>query len=171
MDKKLINEDIANMKYLLGYKPGRVISEQEQPEIDEYEDEDIDTQSPKDKLHDLKRKHGIKTSDDFDDDDTYSDYLFDLPQNDGYKNFNDDLYKNYHETYGKDMNRSMDITNFMSQVNKITSDPFDRLRRKHGIKTLKDFSGDEESFINHVNDNHKSGTWDRFNDDMKKYRR
>ena len=29
MDKKLINEDIVNMKYLFGYKPGRVISEQD----------------------------------------------------------------------------------------------------------------------------------------------
>lgn len=29
MDKKLINEDIKNMKYLFGYKPGRVISEQD----------------------------------------------------------------------------------------------------------------------------------------------
>jgi hypothetical protein len=29
MDKKLINEDIRNMKYLFGYKPGRVISEQD----------------------------------------------------------------------------------------------------------------------------------------------
>ena len=29
MNKKLINEDIKNMKYLLGYKPGRVISEQD----------------------------------------------------------------------------------------------------------------------------------------------
>ena len=29
MDKKLINEDITNMKYLFGYKPGRVISEQD----------------------------------------------------------------------------------------------------------------------------------------------
>jgi hypothetical protein len=29
MNKKLINEDIKNMKYLFGYKPGRVISEQD----------------------------------------------------------------------------------------------------------------------------------------------
>jgi len=29
MDNKLINEDINNMKYLFGYKPGRVISEQD----------------------------------------------------------------------------------------------------------------------------------------------
>jgi len=29
MDKKLINEDIKNMKYLFGYKAGRVISEQD----------------------------------------------------------------------------------------------------------------------------------------------
>jgi len=32
MDKKLINEDIQNMKYLFGYKSGRVISEQEMSE-------------------------------------------------------------------------------------------------------------------------------------------
>ena len=35
MNKKLIKEDITNMKYLLGYKPGRVISEQEHPELEE----------------------------------------------------------------------------------------------------------------------------------------
>jgi len=29
MSKKLINEDIKSMKYLFGYKPGRVISEQD----------------------------------------------------------------------------------------------------------------------------------------------
>jgi hypothetical protein len=29
MEKKLINEDIQNIKYLFGYKPGRVISEQD----------------------------------------------------------------------------------------------------------------------------------------------
>lgn len=35
MNKKLIKEDITNMKYLFGYKPGRVISEQEHPELGE----------------------------------------------------------------------------------------------------------------------------------------
>jgi hypothetical protein len=39
MDKKILNEDIQNMKYLLGYKPGRVISEQEQPEMVEDTDD------------------------------------------------------------------------------------------------------------------------------------
>ena len=29
MDKKLINEDIQNIKYLFGYKPGKIISEQD----------------------------------------------------------------------------------------------------------------------------------------------
>jgi hypothetical protein len=48
MDKKLIKEDIANMRYLLGYKAGKVISEQEQPEIDEYFYGDIE---------DLGKKH------------------------------------------------------------------------------------------------------------------
>jgi len=36
MDDKLINEDIKAMKYLFGYKPGRIISEQEEPETDRY---------------------------------------------------------------------------------------------------------------------------------------
>jgi hypothetical protein len=39
MDKKLINEDIQNIKYLFGYKPGRVISEQD---IDNTTDEYVD---------------------------------------------------------------------------------------------------------------------------------
>jgi hypothetical protein len=37
MDKKLLNEEIQNMKFLFGYKPGKVISEQEQPELSEYD--------------------------------------------------------------------------------------------------------------------------------------
>ena len=40
MDKKLISEDIQNIKYLFGYKPGRVISEQD---IDYTTDEYLDT--------------------------------------------------------------------------------------------------------------------------------
>jgi hypothetical protein len=63
MDKKLINEDIQNMKYLLGYKPGRVISEQDidyttedfsHDEIDEeemeegYKYDDVDETNPDD---------------------------------------------------------------------------------------------------------------------------
>ena len=38
MDKKLIKEDISNMKFLMGYKAGKVISEQDMsytPEMDE----------------------------------------------------------------------------------------------------------------------------------------
>ena len=33
MEKKLINEDITNMKYLFDYKPGKVISEQIHPDM------------------------------------------------------------------------------------------------------------------------------------------
>jgi hypothetical protein len=40
MDKKLLNEEIQNMKFLFGYKPGRVISEQD---IDYTTDEYVDT--------------------------------------------------------------------------------------------------------------------------------
>jgi hypothetical protein len=40
MDKKLINEEVQNIKYLFGYKPGRVISEQD---IDYTTDNYLDT--------------------------------------------------------------------------------------------------------------------------------
>jgi hypothetical protein len=62
MNKKIINEDIQNIKYLFGYKPGRVLSEQDvdyttdeyldidNNELDEdffdgldYEEQDMDT--------------------------------------------------------------------------------------------------------------------------------
>ena len=39
MGKKLINEEISSIKYLFGYKPGKVISEQSQPEITEDKDD------------------------------------------------------------------------------------------------------------------------------------
>jgi hypothetical protein len=39
MDKKLIKEDISNMKFLMGYKPGRVISEQNIKEFEYPEEE------------------------------------------------------------------------------------------------------------------------------------
>jgi hypothetical protein len=39
MDKKLIKEDISNMKFLMGYKPGRVISEQTIKEFEYPEEE------------------------------------------------------------------------------------------------------------------------------------
>jgi len=39
MDKKLINEEINNIKYLFGYKPGRVISEQNINEFEYPEEE------------------------------------------------------------------------------------------------------------------------------------
>jgi len=44
MDKKLINEDIKNMKYLFGYKPGRVLSEQDIKEeyVEDYYNELLD---------------------------------------------------------------------------------------------------------------------------------
>ena len=52
MDKKLIKEDIANIKYLLGYKPGRVISEQD---IDYTTNEYVDMNEDKDDVF-LRRR-------------------------------------------------------------------------------------------------------------------
>ena len=52
MDKKILNEDIHNIKYLLGYKPGRVISEQD---IDYTTDEYVDMNEDKDDVF-LRRR-------------------------------------------------------------------------------------------------------------------
>ena len=62
MDKKLINEDIANMKYLLGYKAGRVISEQEQPEMKE--DDNMFLKRRLSAIEELIDKHINKVNDD-----------------------------------------------------------------------------------------------------------
>jgi hypothetical protein len=52
MDKKILNEDIQNIKYLLGYKPGRVISEQD---IDYTTNEYVDMNEDKDDVF-LRRR-------------------------------------------------------------------------------------------------------------------
>jgi hypothetical protein len=52
MDKKILNEDIKNIKYLFGYKPGRVISEQD---IDYTTDEYLDMTEDKDDVF-LRRR-------------------------------------------------------------------------------------------------------------------
>jgi hypothetical protein len=39
MDMKILKEDITNIKFLMGYKPGKVISEQDQPEMVEDKDD------------------------------------------------------------------------------------------------------------------------------------
>jgi hypothetical protein len=58
MDKKLINEDIQNMKYLFGYKPGRVISEQD---IDYTTDEYVDTSEMTEDNDDLFLRRRLST--------------------------------------------------------------------------------------------------------------
>jgi hypothetical protein len=46
MEKKLIIEDIQRMKYMFGYKPGKVISEQETNEFEDFEFGDTDVAEP-----------------------------------------------------------------------------------------------------------------------------
>ena len=55
MDKKLINEDIINIKYLFGYKPGRVISEQD---VDYTTDEDLEFEE-KETTKSILEKHNL----------------------------------------------------------------------------------------------------------------
>jgi len=58
MDKKLINEDIQSMKYLFGYKPGRVISEQD---IDYTTDDYLDTTEMTENKDDLFLRRRLST--------------------------------------------------------------------------------------------------------------
>jgi hypothetical protein len=68
MDKKLIKEDISNMKFLMGYKPGRVISEQTIKEF-EYPEEESGMRKQNmqnfekfvDKLSTNKNSEGLKS--------------------------------------------------------------------------------------------------------------
>ena len=54
MSNKLINEDIQNIKYLFGYKPGRVISEQD---IDYTTDDYLDTEMDEERRPERLVKH------------------------------------------------------------------------------------------------------------------
>ena len=57
MDKKLINEEINNIKYLFGYKPGRVISEQDMSYTPEM-DEDLEFEE-KETMNSILEKHNL----------------------------------------------------------------------------------------------------------------
>jgi hypothetical protein len=80
MDKKLISEDIQNIKYLFGYKPGRVISEQDYDYTTDYyldttennDDEDFEDWEKADDDEYLRRKSGEGR--DIYDDDEFMDY-------------------------------------------------------------------------------------------------
>jgi hypothetical protein len=161
MDKKLIKEDIANMKFLMGYKPGKVISEQdsqlnEDPKkhygsfndeemFEGYEYDDVDELNPDDfnddeqsRVNDLKQKHGIKFRGDFDgDDDEWLDYMSD----------NTDSFNNL----SRDLNNRIKIP-----TDPIVFDPTDdetsQLKQKHGVKFRDEFDGDDE-FMDYVSDN------------------
>lgn len=58
MDKKLINEEINNIKYLFGYKPGRVISEQD---MDYTTDDYLDTTEMTEDNHNLFLRRRLST--------------------------------------------------------------------------------------------------------------
>ena len=155
MNKKLINEDIANMKYLLGYKAGRVISEQIQPEDNDfdvemgegYEYDDVDEVNFDDfnddndnDLNQLKKKHGIKFRGDFDgDDDEWMDYMSD----------NRDSFDNF----SKENKRTKIPTDPI--VFDPTDDETSQLKQKHGVKFRDEFEGDDE-FMDYIHNNRGS---------------
>ena len=60
MDNKLINEEVQNMKYLFGYKPGRVISEQD---IDYTTDGYLDTTEMNEQENPFRDNSGLDSYD------------------------------------------------------------------------------------------------------------
>ena len=87
MNKKLINEDIANMKFLFGYKPGRVISEQD---YDYTTDDYLDTKdSELDEVEVDDKFEGVDLDDLGFDDDTNEDSGFDFDTEDKEDEFMD----------------------------------------------------------------------------------
>ena len=62
MDKKLISEDIQNIKYLFGYKPGRVISEQDiDYTTEDFSQDEIDEDGKRHPERHVKHKKTNKT--------------------------------------------------------------------------------------------------------------
>jgi len=62
MDKKILNEDIQNMKYLFGYKPGRVISEQDiDYTTEDFSHDEIDEEGKRHPERHVKHKKTNKT--------------------------------------------------------------------------------------------------------------
>jgi hypothetical protein len=185
MDKKLIKEDIANMRYLLGYKAGKVISEQEQPEIDEYfygDIEDLGKKHPERlvKHRDTgklvgshKKGEGFRPSP-HGEELGFEHHPMDIPKGTrfGGTEIGDFDYED------DDFNFSSDEEMFegyeYDDVDELNPDDFNDdeqsrvndLKQKHGIKFRGDFDGDDDEWMDYMSDNRYS--FDNFSKENKR---
>jgi len=179
MNKKLINEDIANMKYLFGYKAGRVISEQDiDYTTDDYLDTEIDEiskgrperlvrHSDTDKIVGSHKKgEGFKPSP-HGEELGFEHHPMDIPKGSRFSGteIGDFDYED------DDFNVEMEEGYEYDDVDEINPDDFNDdeesrlsgLKQKHGIKFRGDFDGDDDEWMDYMSDNQDS--FDNFRKD------
>jgi len=174
MERKLINEDISNMKYLFGYKPGRVISEQEQPEMVEDNGEpETDRYMFFSNLEQIHRQMGIllekdpemihsilENGHDWAQDHIATakesiDQVFDFIMNEENGDDNEEMFEGYEYDDVDELNPDDFNDDEESRLND--------LKQKHGVKFRGDFDGDDDEFMDYLYDNR--GSFDNFRKD------
>jgi hypothetical protein len=175
MERKLINEDISNMKYLFGYKPGRVISEQEQPEMVEDNGEpETDRYMFFSNLEQIHRQMGIllekdpemihsilENGHDWAQDHIATakesiDQVFDFIMNEENGDDNEEMFEGYEYDDVDELNPDDFNDDEESRLND--------LKQKHGVKFRGDFDGDDDEFMDYLYDNR--GSFDNFSKDL-----
>jgi hypothetical protein len=159
MDKKLIKEDIANMKFLMGYKPGKVISEQDS-QLNE------DKETLRKQLHTLvgnEMKLGKKADmggaahhkeDHKKAEKELKDFLKDNPSMEKYQ---DEVEEHFYKLLFEEMFEGYEY----DDVDELNPDDFNDdeqsrvndLKQKHGIKFRGDFDGDDDEWLDYMSDN------------------
>ena len=141
MDKKLINEDIKNMKYLFGYKPGRVISEQD---IDYTTDDYLDTNDTE-----LDESNPFKHSDGFED--------YNFP--DKLKDRLSDIYDLLEEVMEDPDNDPSDYSDMYDFASVVISQVLNKLRNEFG----EDFEEYEDDVDDYLRNNEDETIFDFYN--------
>lgn len=141
MNKKLIKEDIANMKYLFGYKPGRVISEQD---IDYTTDDYLDTNDTE-----LEESNPFKIGGGFED--------YNFP--DKLKDRLSDIYDLLDEVMEDPDNDPSDYSDMYDFAGVIISQVLNKLRDEFG----EDFEEYEDDVDDYLRNNEDETIFDFYN--------
>lgn len=180
MDKKLINEDIANMRYLFGYKPGRVISEQDiDYTTEDFSHDEMDEEGRPERLvrHSDTGKlvgshkhgkgfhpnpHGEKLG--------FEHHPMDIPYGTKFAGTEIGDFDYEDDDFNVEMGEGYEY----DDVDEINPDDFNddnendlnQLKKKHGIKFRGDFEGGDDEFIDYMSDNKDS--FDNFSKENKR---
>jgi hypothetical protein len=141
MDKKLLNEEIQNMKFLFGYKPGRVISEQD---IDYTTDDYLDTNNTE-----LEESNPFKIGGGFED--------YNFP--DKLKDRLSDIYDLLDEVMEDPDNDPSDYSDMYDFAGVIISQVLNKLRDEFG----EDFEEYEDDVDDYLRNNEDETIFDFYN--------